>query len=90
MTLNRPEPNLAEFCSSLDGLTPGQAKLCELYTDHMSAVSKGARIGIVECQHQFKQQQWNCSTMSNQTVYGPTIADMGKMISFKNLFRKKV
>jgi hypothetical protein len=48
----------------------------------MSAVSKGARIGIVECQHQFKQQQWNCSTMSNQTVYGPTIADMGK-ISFE-------
>ena len=85
VALNQPEPNLAELCASLDGLTPGQAKLCELYTDHMSAVSKGARIGIVECQHQFKQQQWNCSTLSNQTVFGPSISDMGKNISYVNL-----
>ena len=74
--LNQPEPNLAEICASLDGLTPGQAKLCELYSDHVSAVSKGARIGIVECQHQFRHQQWNCSTVSNQTVFGPAVSEV--------------
>ena len=73
-----PDQNLAEFCSSLDGLTPGQAKLCELYSDHISAISKGARIGIVECQWQFRYQQWNCSTVSNETVFGPSILNTGK------------
>lgn len=68
-----PDQNLAEFCSSLTGLTAGQIKLCELYSDHVSAVSKGARIGIVECQWQFRYQQWNCSTVSNDTVFGSSI-----------------
>jgi hypothetical protein len=79
-TTNRviEKTSLAEFCSSLTGLTAGQAKLCELYTDHVSAIAKGARIGIVECQHQFKQTQWNCSTVSNQTVFGPSISNIGK------------
>ena len=58
------------------GLTPGQIKLCELYADHVSAIAKGARIGIVECQHQFKNTQWNCSTVSNQTVFGPSISNI--------------
>jgi hypothetical protein len=69
--------NLIEFCSQFSGLTPGQAKLCELYADHMAPVAKGARIGIVECQHQFKESQWNCSTISNNTVFGNGIAKVG-------------
>lgn len=67
-----------EFCSSLSGLTPGQTKLCQLYSDHISAVAKGARIGTMECQWQFRHQQWNCSNISNETVYGPSITNIGK------------
>lgn len=70
------EQNLLDICSKLTGLTPGQVKLCELYTDHISAVAKGARIGIIECQWQFRFQQWNCSTVSNQTVFGPAISSV--------------
>lgn len=67
----------SEFCATLtDELTPGQAKLCQLYTDHIQAVAKGARIGTVECQHQFRQQQWNCSHVSNETVYGASVTSM--------------
>lgn len=51
-------------------------KLCELYSDHVSAIAKGARVGIVECQHQFKNSQWNCSTVSNETVFGPSITNI--------------
>ena len=71
-----PEQNLAEFCSSFSGLTPGQVKLCELYSDHLSAVGKGAKIGIVECQHQFRSSQWNCSSVSNNTVFGTSVSSM--------------
>ena len=73
-TSNIQDKTLLEFCSSLAGLTAGQAKLCELYTDHMSAVGKGARIGIHECQYQFKNSQWNCSTTNDESVFGAAVA----------------
>ncbi len=69
----QPDQSLQEFCSSLTGLTPGQAKLCELYTDHMSAVAKGSKIGLHECQHQFRNSQWNCSVVNNQSVFGVAV-----------------
>ncbi len=75
--IRQPDLNVEEFCSSLSGLTSGQLKLCELYTDHISVIGKGAKIGIVECQWQFRNSQWNCSTVSNQTVFGPAITNMG-------------
>jgi hypothetical protein len=69
-----PEQNLLDFCSSMQNqLTAGQTKLCQLYSDHMQPVAKGARIGIVECQWQFRYHQWNCSTISNQTVFGTAV-----------------
>lgn len=73
-TSNIQDKTLLEFCSSLTGLTAGQAKLCELYTDHMSAVGKGARIGIHECQYQFRNSQWNCSTTKDESVFGVAVA----------------
>ena len=76
-----PEQNLLDFCTSMNGyLTAGQTKLCQLYSDHMTAVSKGAKIGIVECQWQFRYHQWNCSTISNQTVFGTAVNSIGKYI----------
>ncbi|XP_014674118.1 PREDICTED: protein Wnt-5b-like, partial [Priapulus caudatus] len=60
-------------CSTLSGLSPGQTKLCLLYQDHMKSVGRGARIGIQECQHQFRYRRWNCSTVADPTVFGPVM-----------------
>lgn len=57
-------------CSSLPGLSPGQTKLCLLYQDHMTSVGRGARLGIQECQFQFRYRRWNCSTVTGPTVFG--------------------
>lgn len=73
---HQPDTSLFEFCADLSGLTPGQKKLCELYTDHMSPVAKGAKIGIHECQHQFQNSQWNCSTVNNSTVFGVAVTKL--------------
>ncbi|ELK24512.1 PREDICTED: protein Wnt-5b [Myotis davidii] len=57
-------------CSQLPGLSPGQRKLCQLYQEHMAYIGEGAKMGIKECQHQFRQRRWNCSTVDDASVFG--------------------
>jgi hypothetical protein len=68
------------ICVQAKGLTPGQQKLCHLYHDHMPAVSRGAAMGIQECQWQFRGRRWNCSTLEGDaSVFGPVL-DIGKRL----------
>ncbi|CAD5221569.1 unnamed protein product [Bursaphelenchus okinawaensis] len=62
----RPPP-----CKELDGLSPGQRRICELFKDHMPAVGAGAREAIKECESQFRYQKWNCSTPPEAGIIGP-------------------
>uniref|UniRef100_F1KZ00 Protein Wnt n=2 Tax=Ascaris TaxID=6251 RepID=F1KZ00_ASCSU len=59
------------MCLHLQGLSPGQARICELFRDHMPAVGAGAKAAIAECQHQFKNERWNCSTPYGSGYVGP-------------------
>lgn len=63
----------SDACTQLKGLTQGQMRLCELYPDHMASVSRGAKAGIAECQWQFRNRRWNCSTVEDSTVFGPVM-----------------
>nr|XP_014102858.1 protein Wnt-5 isoform X1 [Bactrocera oleae]XP_036225868.1 protein Wnt-5 isoform X1 [Bactrocera oleae] len=58
-------------CYQVDGMTYGQKKQCVLQTSVMPAISRGARAAIQECQFQFKNLRWNCSTTEDNTVFGP-------------------
>ena len=66
--------NAAHLCQQVTGLSSGQKKLCMLYTDHMMHVGRGARNGITECQFQFRNHKWNCSTVEDSTVFGPILS----------------
>lgn len=66
--------SVAGLCQQITGLSSGQKKLCMLYTDHMMHVGRGARNGITECQYQFKDHKWNCSTVEDSTVFGPILS----------------
>lgn len=63
------------LCGSLKGLSAGQTKLCQLSHDHMPGVARGAKLGIRECQHQFRHRRWNCSTNfdPDNDVFGPLL-----------------
>ncbi|OWK04064.1 hypothetical protein Celaphus_00013850 [Cervus elaphus hippelaphus] len=65
-------------CSQLPGLSAGQRKLCQLYQEHMAYIGEGARTGIRECQHQFRQRRWNCSTVDDASVFG-RVLQIGRM-----------
>jgi hypothetical protein len=66
-------------CSQLPGLSPGQRKLCQLYQEHMAYIGEGAKTGIKECQYQFRQRRWNCSTVDNTSVFG-RVMQIGKKL----------
>ncbi|CAL8277057.1 unnamed protein product [Gadus morhua 'NCC'] len=71
--IQRPEMYIIgaqPLCSQLSGLSQGQRKLCQLYQDHMTYIGDGAKTGIKECQSQFRQRRWNCSTVDNTSVFG--------------------
>ena len=65
-------------CAAVSGLSPGQNKFCQLYQDHMPSVSRGAQIGIRECQWQFRNRRWNCSTVDDSSVFG-SVTEGGKL-----------
>jgi hypothetical protein len=71
----------ASLCGALKGLSQGQEKLCQLSHDHMPSVARGAKAGIHECQHQFRHRRWNCSTLDDETVFGPVL-DVGTYLRY--------
>lgn len=52
-------------CNKLPGLTRDQRKICQRYKDHIPFIAKGTQAGIQECQSQFKNSRWNCSSSDN-------------------------
>ncbi|XP_058804725.1 protein Wnt-5b-like [Phymastichus coffea] len=80
LDVRRAEP--AALCAALHGLSRGQLKLCQLSHDHMPSVARGARLGIHECQHQFRQRRWNCSTVDDESVFGPVLDNASRETAF--------
>ncbi|CAL4092335.1 unnamed protein product, partial [Meganyctiphanes norvegica] len=58
-------------CENIPGLVRRQRVLCERYPDAMLAVTEGARLSVRECQRQFRNSRWNCSTIPRDaSVFG--------------------
>uniref|UniRef100_UPI00358ED818 protein Wnt-5b-like isoform X1 n=1 Tax=Myxine glutinosa TaxID=7769 RepID=UPI00358ED818 len=65
-----PHLSGAPLCSSLPGLSGGQRKLCQFYPDHVSSLGEGVRLALRECQHQFRERRWNCTSLDDGHVFG--------------------
>ncbi|XP_051575684.1 protein Wnt-4a-like [Myxocyprinus asiaticus] len=52
----------AGLCGLLRELLPGQVGVCRARGEVMESVRKAAEMVIEECQHQFRNRRWNCST----------------------------
>ena len=69
------------LCGSIPGLVPKQLRFCRNYVEIMPSVAEGVKIGIQECQHQFRGRRWNCTTVTdNLAIFGPVL-DKGKGVS---------
>ena len=62
------------ICQHLPGLVQQQVSVCQSHPDTIRSVSDGARRGITECQYQFRNERWNCSTVNDADIpFGYTI-----------------
>ncbi|CAG0879643.1 unnamed protein product [Cyprideis torosa] len=66
------------FCHNIPDLVKKQRKLCLKHPDVMVSVGQGAKIGVRECQHQFQNHRWNCSTVQRDaSVFGRNLVEGG-------------
>ncbi|CAB1441596.1 unnamed protein product [Pleuronectes platessa] len=67
------------LCGSIPGLVPKQLRFCRNYIEIMPSVAEGVKLGIQECQHQFRGRRWNCTTIKdNLAIFGPVLDKEGK------------
>ncbi|KAI5708724.1 hypothetical protein M8J76_001823 [Diaphorina citri] len=69
---------LKDICTRFDFLGHRQQYLCTLNENILNVVAAGARMGIEECQNQFKMSRWNCTT------FGNTSQVFGSVLTFKS------
>jgi len=50
------------ICNKIPGLAPRQRAICRSRPVAMAVIGEGAKIGITECQYQFQNNRWNCSS----------------------------
>lgn len=56
-------------CSNLP-LSSKQKDVCKKKPYLLPSIKDGARLGIAECQSQFRHERWNCSTTKQPSVFG--------------------
>ena len=72
------------FCKKLHYLVDRQQELCGLNQNILQMISRGAKIGIDECQHQFHMNRWNCTTYHNSSNVFGDVVSVRKFKSYKN------
>lgn len=74
--------------SSLTLLRNKQRRMIRENPGVLQAISRGVNMALLECQHQFRNRKWNCSTknfLTGKNLFGK-IVDRGKFIVYLNLF----
>ena len=76
------DPN--SICRKTKRLAGKQAELCQTEPEIVQEVAKGARLGVRECQYQFRFRRWNCTSHSK---YFGKILQQGELGSLCGLGR---
>ncbi|KAB5537223.1 hypothetical protein PHYPO_G00116380 [Pangasianodon hypophthalmus] len=71
-----------ETCEKLRGLIQRQVQICKRNVEVMDAVRRGAQLAIDECQYQFRNRRWNCSTLDSMPVFGKVVTQGTREAAF--------
>lgn len=71
------------MCNNIVGLVGTQRQMCRDNPKVMTSIGKGAKLGVDECQQQFKLDRWNCSTIDHDSsVFGKVMRRSNKETAF--------
>ncbi|XP_067328938.1 protein Wnt-4 [Anolis sagrei] len=71
-----------ETCEKLKGLIQRQVQMCKRNLEVMDSVRRGAQLAIEECQFQFRNRRWNCSTLDGLPVFGKVVTQGTREAAF--------
>ncbi|XP_078235245.1 protein Wnt-4 isoform X3 [Pogona vitticeps] len=71
-----------ETCEKLKGLIQRQVHMCKRNLEVMDSVRRGAQLAIEECQFQFRNRRWNCSTLDSLPVFGKVVTQGTREAAF--------
>ncbi|KTF86702.1 hypothetical protein cypCar_00017637 [Cyprinus carpio] len=80
------DPN--SICRKTKRLAGKQAELCQTQPEIVNEVAKGAKLGVRECQYQFRFRRWNCT--SQNKYFGKILQqerEAGHFLAVKNYMR---
>jgi protein wnt len=80
--LNLKPAAIKKFCQGLDTLTEKQQEICSHSISVVKVISRGAKLGIEECQYQFKNERWNCSTYHDHPKVFGGVIESSKLFLF--------
>lgn len=65
-------PEVAQrFCHKIHFLSDAQKELCASNEQFLGAISRGVKLGLDECEGQFRMSHWNCTAdPGTQLLYG--------------------
>ena len=66
------------ICNKIPGLAPRQRTICQCRPDAIVAVGEGAKLGLRECQHQFRNMRWNCTDIGYGQLVFDHLVPLGK------------
>ncbi|XP_033745012.1 protein Wnt-2b-A-like [Pecten maximus] len=71
------------LCDNIPGLVGKQRRMCREHPKLMVSLGEGARMGVKECQSQFRYHRWNCSTLDRDaSVFGKIMLKGTREASF--------
>ncbi|KFD56589.1 hypothetical protein M514_02693 [Trichuris suis] len=66
-------------CRQMHYLVARQRELCQISQNMLAIVSKGAQMGLKECQTQFAGRLWNCSTFFDTSIASLPVAAISQL-----------